>query len=613
NMKDQVMTTSVWLKQVWEDYKLKWDPAEYDGITRIKVPVDMIWIPDVLLYNNADGKFEVSSFTKATLFYNGTVVWTPAGIYNADGKFEVSSFTKAILFYNGTVVWTQTSIYKLADGKFEVSSFTKATLFYNGTVVWTPAGIYKSYCYIDVTYFPFDRQNCSMKFGTWTYDATVVDMVDLSNFLENGEFVITSAPLYRHVLSYECCPPYVDITAYIVLERLPLYFTVNLLIPCLLFTFLSLLVFYLPSKACEKITLCISILLSLAVFLLVVVKIIPSTSLAVPLLGKYLLLTTVCVILSVVVTTVVLHLSDRTDPMPGWARKVLLQLLPRMLCMTRPGSSKVSEMLLNSQADVLDEFPEGETVYASIRPRGSPRLTRNLQLHRQEQHYTPPELRATVENINLSIVSLLTRNLQLHRQEQHYTPPELRATVENINSIAKSLRGDMLHSSLSDDWQYAALRVLDRFFMWFFFLLSDDWQYAALVLDRFFMWFFFLVSLIGSLLIFLPPFVFDRAIYTTKAPTGWPPSELHATIGLSSYHESESGFKQSQCAANYVRPPLDVNARDAWTLLRRSADCSRQNPGEHSCLRGAGCKLTPNGVSRGGDSSHTASLAHQAF
>ncbi|CAH1237774.1 CHRNA3 [Branchiostoma lanceolatum] len=458
NMKDQVMTTSVWLKQIWEDYKLKWDPAEYDGITRIKVPVDMIWIPDVLLYNNADGKFEVSPFTKATLFYNGMVVWTPAGIYNADGKFEVSSFTKATLFYNGTVVWTPAGIYN-ADGKFEVSSFTKATLFYNGTVVWTPAGIYKSYCYIDVTFFPFDRQNCSMKFGTWTYDATVVDMipiepeVDLTNFLENGEFVIMSAPLYRHVLSYECCPPYVDITAYIVLERLPLYFTVNLLIPCLLFTFLSLLVFYLPSKACEKITLCISILLSLAVFLLVVVKIIPSTSLAVPLLGKYLLLTTVCVILSVVVTTVVLSVSDRTDPMPGWVRKVLLQVLPRLLCMTRPGSSKVTEMLLNSQADVLDELPEGETVYASIRPRGSPRLTRNL------------------------------------RREEHYTPPELRAAVENINAIAKSLRGDMLNSSL-----------------------SDDWQYAALVLDRFFMWFFFLVSMIGSLLIFLPPFVTDRSV-----------------------------------------------------------------------------------------------------
>ena len=29
--------------------------------------------------------------------------------------------------------------------------------------------IYKSYCSIDIQYYPFDRQNCTLKFGTWTY------------------------------------------------------------------------------------------------------------------------------------------------------------------------------------------------------------------------------------------------------------------------------------------------------------------------------------------------------------------------------------------------------------------------------------------------------------
>ena len=51
-------------------------------------------------------------------------------------------------------------------------------------------------------------------------------------------------------------------------------------------SFLSVLVFYLPSDSGEKVSLSISILLSLTVFFLLLAEIIPPTSLAVPLLGK---------------------------------------------------------------------------------------------------------------------------------------------------------------------------------------------------------------------------------------------------------------------------------------------------------------------------------------
>lgn len=75
----------------------------------------------------------------------------------------------------------------------------------------------------------------------------------------------------------------------------------------------------------EKMTLSISVLLSLTVFLLVIVELIPSTSSAVPLIGKYMLFTMVFVIASIIITVIVInthHRSPSTHTMPHWVRKV---------------------------------------------------------------------------------------------------------------------------------------------------------------------------------------------------------------------------------------------------------------------------------------------------
>lgn len=57
-----------------------------------------------------------------------------------------------------------------ADGNYEVTLMTKATVYYSGIVVWQPPAIYKSSCAIDVEFFPYDIQTCVLKLGSWTYD-----------------------------------------------------------------------------------------------------------------------------------------------------------------------------------------------------------------------------------------------------------------------------------------------------------------------------------------------------------------------------------------------------------------------------------------------------------
>ena len=49
--KNQVMTTNVWLDQEWDDELLIWNPSDFGGIHRIRIPCDLIWLPDIVLYN----------------------------------------------------------------------------------------------------------------------------------------------------------------------------------------------------------------------------------------------------------------------------------------------------------------------------------------------------------------------------------------------------------------------------------------------------------------------------------------------------------------------------------------------------------------------------------
>ena len=113
----------------------------------------------------------------------------------------------------------------------------------------------------------------------------------------------------------------------------------NLIIPTVGISYLSVLVFYLPADSGEKIALCISILLSQTMFFLLISEIIPSTSLALPLLGKYLLFTMLLVGLSVVITIVILNIHYRkpsTHRMAPWVRSFFIKRLPKLLLMRVP-------------------------------------------------------------------------------------------------------------------------------------------------------------------------------------------------------------------------------------------------------------------------------------
>jgi hypothetical protein len=77
------------------------------------------------------------------------------------------------------------------------------------------------------------------------------------------------------------------------MRRKPLFYIFNMVLPCNLITlpcnlitFVALLGFYVPSDSGEKITMGITTLLSMTVFLMIVADSMPATSDVLPLIGR---------------------------------------------------------------------------------------------------------------------------------------------------------------------------------------------------------------------------------------------------------------------------------------------------------------------------------------
>lgn len=110
---------------------------------------------------------------------------------------------------------------------------------------------------------------------------------DLSYYVKSGEWQLIRAWLERNEIAYPIdSSRYTDVTLYICLKRRILYYVLNILFPCICLNVLSLLTFFVPPAAGEKVSLGITVLLSYSVFMLLVANTMPPTSDFIPLIGE---------------------------------------------------------------------------------------------------------------------------------------------------------------------------------------------------------------------------------------------------------------------------------------------------------------------------------------
>ncbi|CAK5011391.1 unnamed protein product [Meloidogyne enterolobii] len=397
--KDQIMQSNVWLTLKWHDFQLKWNPVNYGGVKDLRVSLDKVWLPDIVLFNNADGNYEVS--------------------------------------YMSNVV-----------------------IQYNGDMLWVPPAIYKSSCIIV----------CHLIFGSWTYNEKEIKMdfdksagIDLLEYGESKIWDVVGAPAtlvnQRSRIEYQ-----------LRLRRKALFYTVVLIIPTVLMAFLSMAVFFLPTDSGEKMTLTISVLLSIVVFLLLVSKILPPTSSTIPLMAKYLLLTFVLNVITILVTVIIINIYFRspiTHQMPGWVRSVFLK--PRRHPIVYRHAAGYGSKLARSGHTI--SINNGITGNSSARGLASaaaailPGIGR-FALTGPSRHH--PHCIESNDQIEMSSREIIGRETREISSEAFPLSSDAIRAIKAIDYITDHLRKEEEHKTHRDDWRYVAM-VIDRLLLLIFF------------------------------------------------------------------------------------------------------------------------------------------------
>lgn len=155
-------------------------------------------------------------------------------------------------------------------------------------------------CEIDITYYPFDEQQCQLTFGAWSYHTAKMNLTtsggdsdppdpssfNLDSYKTNGEWDIISTSASRAEFSYACCPNerFSNVAFAVLLRRRHLFYVMNVIAPSLMTSVLLLSIFF--CTPAQKVPIGVVVLLSFRIFLLNVAETIPKTSDHVPLLGE---------------------------------------------------------------------------------------------------------------------------------------------------------------------------------------------------------------------------------------------------------------------------------------------------------------------------------------
>ena len=197
---------------VWTDEYKMWNSSDYDGISVTSIPKSTLWIPTVFIP-------EALSFaTRYAIFNDGE-----------DAAVQI--------YYNGVVSY-------LKDTQVDIS------------------------CDANVWKYPYDEHMCTLTLISSTFFQKTTMLTDTPMFIFT--MINNNSNWYVSNLSYEntlFMSIYSKVIFGITLTRKPQYLLLNIVSPVIILEFLNLFVFVFPIDSGERVSVSITILLTVFVFM----------------------------------------------------------------------------------------------------------------------------------------------------------------------------------------------------------------------------------------------------------------------------------------------------------------------------------------------------------
>ncbi|KAM7337648.1 5-hydroxytryptamine receptor 3A [Alexandromys fortis] len=301
--KNQVLTTYIWYRQFWTDEFLQWTPEDFDNITKLSVPTDSVWVPDILINEFVDvGKSP--NIPYVYVHHHGEVQnYKPLQVVTA--------------------------------------------------------------CSLDIYNFPFDVQNCSLTFTSWLHTIQDINISlwrspeevrsDKSIFMNQGEWELLGVLPQFQEFSMETSSSYAEMKFYVVIRRRPLFYAVSLLLPSIFLMVVDIVGFCLPPDSGERVSFKITLLLGYSVFLIIVSDTLPATAIGTPLIGVYFVVCMALLVISLAETIFIVRLVHKQDlqrPVPDWLRHLVLRKIAWLLCLgEQPMTNRPPATFQASKAD----------------------------------------------------------------------------------------------------------------------------------------------------------------------------------------------------------------------------------------------------------------------
>ncbi|XP_067851823.1 5-hydroxytryptamine receptor 3A-like [Heptranchias perlo] len=274
--KQEILTSYIWMEQSWFHDFLVWDPSDYSGKHSVALPAEKLWLPDTFITEMVD---EDKSPQAPYLYVHHT----------------------------GKVVY----------GK--------------------PLRIVSS-CNLNILYFPFDIQKCSLTASTITFHDTDVrlhleqtseEITSKSKKMiaSKGEWELTQINAHEEKV-YVDGQSYHFVALEVTIKRRPMFYIVNLLVPSAFLMVTDILSFYLPTHSFDRASFKMTLMLGYSVFLIIVKDLLPSNSTHTPLIAICFLVSLTFMVTSLFETIIIINVIHQNPrqrkAVPKWVRTIVL-------------------------------------------------------------------------------------------------------------------------------------------------------------------------------------------------------------------------------------------------------------------------------------------------